>query len=113
MSSFVTIDLVCLALSFVSPLVALNNGLALRPPMGWLTWERFRCNTDCDMDPYNCISENLIKTIGFLPFPIPSFFHTWAVRGGGRGGGSDLLFTYSSLSSYPLSNGRIIDVLTP
>lgn len=29
--------------------------------MGWLTWERFRCNTDCKNDPDNCISENLIK----------------------------------------------------
>ena len=23
---------------------------------GWLAWERFRCNTDCDNDPENCIS---------------------------------------------------------
>lgn len=34
---------------------ALDNGLALTPPMGWLTWERFRCNTDCVNDPENCI----------------------------------------------------------
>ncbi|MPC53656.1 Alpha-N-acetylgalactosaminidase [Portunus trituberculatus] len=34
---------------------ALDNGLALTPPMGWLTWERFRCNLDCVNDPYNCI----------------------------------------------------------
>ncbi|KAL4230402.1 hypothetical protein ACF0H5_010784 [Mactra antiquata] len=40
---------------------ALDNGLALTPPMGWLTWQRFRCNTDCKKDPDNCISENLIK----------------------------------------------------
>ncbi|XP_061169448.1 alpha-galactosidase A-like [Saccostrea echinata] len=40
---------------------ALDNGLALTPPMGWLTWERFRCNTDCERDPENCISERLIK----------------------------------------------------
>lgn len=38
---------------------ALDNGLALTPPMGWLAWERFRCNTDCDNDPRNCISERL------------------------------------------------------
>ena len=25
------------------------------PPMGWLAWERFRCNTDCENDPHNCI----------------------------------------------------------
>ena len=29
--------------------------------MGWLSWERFRCNTDCDQDPEFCISENLFK----------------------------------------------------
>lgn len=38
---------------------ALDNGLALKPTMGWLHWERFLCNTDCDMDPDNCISERL------------------------------------------------------
>ncbi|CAH1777534.1 unnamed protein product [Owenia fusiformis] len=42
---------------------ALDNGLALTPPMGWLSWERFRCNTDCKNDPDNCISENLFKTM--------------------------------------------------
>ena len=39
----------------------LDNGLARTPPMGWLSWERFRCNTDCDKDPEFCISENLFK----------------------------------------------------
>jgi len=34
---------------------ALDNGLALTPPMGWLSWERFGCNTDCMNDPDNCI----------------------------------------------------------
>jgi alpha-N-acetylgalactosaminidase len=41
--------------------LALNNGLALTPPMGWMSWERFRCNVDCDTDPLNCINENLFK----------------------------------------------------
>jgi len=50
------------ALSFIVASVSgLDNGLARTPPMGWLTWERFRCNTDCDNDPKNCISENLMK----------------------------------------------------
>ncbi|XP_029204318.2 alpha-N-acetylgalactosaminidase-like isoform X1 [Acropora millepora] len=39
----------------------LDNGLALTPPMGWMDWERFRCNIDCNKDPDNCISEHLIK----------------------------------------------------
>lgn len=34
---------------------ALDNGLGRTPPMGWLSWERFRCNTDCLNDPDNCI----------------------------------------------------------
>ncbi|XP_045917281.1 alpha-N-acetylgalactosaminidase-like [Micropterus dolomieu] len=38
---------------------ALNNGVMRTPPMGWLAWERFRCDIDCDNDPKNCISENL------------------------------------------------------
>lgn len=37
----------------------LENGLARTPPMGWLAWQRFRCNTDCVNDPHNCISEAL------------------------------------------------------
>ncbi|XP_039226987.1 alpha-N-acetylgalactosaminidase isoform X1 [Drosophila yakuba] len=41
----------------------LDNGLAKTPPMGWLSWERFRCNTDCVNDPDNCISENLFQTM--------------------------------------------------
>ncbi|KAJ8718023.1 hypothetical protein PYW07_005953 [Mythimna separata] len=48
-------------LAAVSSTLALDNGLALTPPMGWLTWERFRCITDCKKYPNECISENLIK----------------------------------------------------
>ncbi|XP_013867417.1 alpha-N-acetylgalactosaminidase [Austrofundulus limnaeus] len=39
--------------------IALDNGLMKTPPMGWLAWERYRCNVDCENDPKNCISENL------------------------------------------------------
>ncbi|XP_032399374.1 alpha-N-acetylgalactosaminidase isoform X1 [Etheostoma spectabile] len=38
---------------------ALDNGVMRTPPMGWLAWERFRCDIDCEHDPKNCISENL------------------------------------------------------
>lgn len=34
---------------------ALDNGLARTPPMGWMTWERFRCITDCEFYPNDCI----------------------------------------------------------
>uniref|UniRef100_A0AAR5P0J5 Alpha-galactosidase n=2 Tax=Dendroctonus ponderosae TaxID=77166 RepID=A0AAR5P0J5_DENPD len=47
----------------ISSAVSLENGLARTPPMGWLAWERFRCNTDCKNDPDNCISENLFRTM--------------------------------------------------
>ncbi|XP_061562891.1 alpha-N-acetylgalactosaminidase [Cololabis saira] len=39
--------------------LALDNGLMRTPPMGWLAWERYRCDIDCENDPKNCISENL------------------------------------------------------
>ena len=29
--------------------------------MGWMSWQRFGCETDCDADPEFCLSENLIK----------------------------------------------------
>lgn len=34
---------------------ALDNGLGRTPAMGWMSWERFRCNTDCEHDPENCL----------------------------------------------------------
>lgn len=33
----------------------LDNGLALTPPMGWMSWQRFRCITDCVNYPDECI----------------------------------------------------------
>nr|DBA21696.1 TPA: hypothetical protein GDO54_018298 [Pyxicephalus adspersus] len=38
---------------------ALRNGLALTPPMGWLHWQRFLCQTDCTKYPSSCINEQL------------------------------------------------------
>ncbi|XP_029446289.1 alpha-N-acetylgalactosaminidase [Rhinatrema bivittatum] len=43
--------------------LALENGLMRVPPMGWMTWERFRCNVDCTNNSKNCISERLILDI--------------------------------------------------
>lgn len=37
--------------------LALDNGLMRTPPMGWLAWERYRCNIDCNSDPKNCIRQ--------------------------------------------------------
>ncbi|XP_046860620.1 alpha-N-acetylgalactosaminidase-like isoform X2 [Xenia sp. Carnegie-2017] len=41
----------------------LDNGLSLTPPMGWMAWERFRCNTDCKNFPDTCISEKLFMNM--------------------------------------------------
>ncbi|XP_032126085.1 alpha-N-acetylgalactosaminidase [Sapajus apella] len=48
-----------LLLGHVAQVLMLDNGLLQTPPMGWLVWERFRCNINCDEDPKNCISEQL------------------------------------------------------
>jgi len=38
---------------------ALDNGLALTPPMGWLSWTVFTCQIDCKKYPDACINEKL------------------------------------------------------
>ncbi|XP_053550430.1 alpha-N-acetylgalactosaminidase [Bombina bombina] len=53
----------CIVFSLSTLCSSLDNGLVRTPPMGWMTWERFRCNTDCMNDPDNCISEYLIRSI--------------------------------------------------
>ncbi|KAM8934759.1 alpha-N-acetylgalactosaminidase [Pelodytes ibericus] len=50
-------------LAFCTLCSALDNGLVQTPPMGWMTWERYRCNIDCKDDPDNCIGERLIKAM--------------------------------------------------
>ncbi|WAQ98162.1 AGAL-like protein [Mya arenaria] len=55
--------LLLLLVQLTRDISGLDNGLALTPPMGWLTWERFRCNTDCVNRPDDCISETLIKVM--------------------------------------------------
>ncbi|KAK8813070.1 hypothetical protein WA158_002662 [Blastocystis sp. Blastoise] len=44
---------------FILSVFALDNGLALTPPMGWLPWEQFQCQIDCEKYPTKCIHENL------------------------------------------------------
>ena len=38
-----------------------ENGLARKPPMGWMSWERFACVIDCVNYPKECINEQLYK----------------------------------------------------
>lgn len=48
-----------------SPLIsALDNGLAARPPMGWLVWSRFMCQVDCTEHPNSCINQQLFSSMG-------------------------------------------------
>jgi len=42
---------------------ALDNGLALTPPMGWMAWQRFRCITNCTEYPDECINDKLFETM--------------------------------------------------
>ncbi|KAM5127987.1 alpha-galactosidase A [Callospermophilus lateralis] len=46
--------------------MALDNGLARTPTMGWLHWERFMCNVDCQEEPDSCISEQLFMQMAEL-----------------------------------------------
>ncbi|KAI2798023.1 hypothetical protein BLOT_013935 [Blomia tropicalis] len=38
-----------------------NNGLLLKPPMGWMSWMKYACNIDCKRYPHECIDEQLYK----------------------------------------------------
>lgn len=46
--------LLCLS-HWVSHGRGLDNGLARTPPMGWMAWQRYRCNVDCVNYPDDCI----------------------------------------------------------
>ncbi|RCN41463.1 alpha-galactosidase [Ancylostoma caninum] len=43
--------------------VALDNGLARTPPMGWMSWTQFRCEINCAKYPDDCINEKLYQTM--------------------------------------------------
>jgi len=49
-------------LAFTAAPVLARNSLAATPPMGWMSWELFRCNVDCEADPDFCISEQMYKS---------------------------------------------------
>lgn len=42
---------------------AWENGLALTPPMGWMSWMRYACNVDCLKYPGQCIDQQLYRTM--------------------------------------------------
>ena len=43
-------------------LLAIKSSRAA-PMRGWMTWERYTCETDCQKFPETCISEHLVKTM--------------------------------------------------
>ncbi|WKY14510.1 hypothetical protein Q1695_000218 [Nippostrongylus brasiliensis] len=47
--------------SIIAITTGLNNGLARTPPMGWMSWTQFRCQTNCEKYPNACINENLYQ----------------------------------------------------
>jgi len=56
---FIQFLLTIFCLDLIALISSLDNGLVLTPPMGWLSWERFTCQTDCVNHPKDCISERL------------------------------------------------------
>lgn len=50
---------------------ALDNGLAKTPTMGWLHWERFMCNVNCQEEPDSCIRYTRYSEILVTFFPSP------------------------------------------
>ena len=41
--------------------LARDDGLARTPPMGWISWLCYMCQTDCKTHPDSCINEQLYK----------------------------------------------------
>ncbi|KAI8423793.1 hypothetical protein MSG28_012807 [Choristoneura fumiferana] len=41
----------------------LNNGLALTPPMGWMSWGYYMCGVECETVPEKCLNEQLILSV--------------------------------------------------
>ncbi|XP_052791458.1 alpha-N-acetylgalactosaminidase-like isoform X1 [Mya arenaria] len=60
------ISVVALVVCLAGLVWSLDNGLARTPPMGWLSWQRYRCNTDCVQYPDDCISEKLYMRMADL-----------------------------------------------
>eukprot|EP01084_Bolivina_argentea_P065694 119743_1 len=53
--------LLCILLN--CSIFAEDNGLALTPPMGWLSWVKFKCAVNCTKSPEGCINAQLYETM--------------------------------------------------
>jgi len=63
MTTLPAVTVLCLWLPLI--VVALDNGVAKRPPMGWMSWVRFGCHVWCDVDLDNCITLVSLHTSWF------------------------------------------------
>lgn len=50
-----------LVFAAASPATSAPNALARVPPRGWMSWQSYRCETDCATFPDICISERLYR----------------------------------------------------
>ncbi|XP_041972017.1 alpha-N-acetylgalactosaminidase-like [Aricia agestis] len=41
----------------------LENGLARKPPMGWMSWGYYQCSVDCENNPSKCLNEKLLLSV--------------------------------------------------
>jgi len=86
-----------LYLAALATVAAMNNGVARTPPMGWLAWERFRCNTDCKTFPDTCIGEKLFLEQG-----------EWLVKDGWKDVGYDMVNIDDCWPLKERQNGKIV-----
>ena len=54
-----TLAVLCLGAPAAAQWPPSRNNLSRTPPMGWMSWEVFRCNVDCAADPHNCLNEQM------------------------------------------------------
>eukprot|EP00049_Salpingoeca_infusionum_P009158 m.151714 g.151714 ORF g.151714 m.151714 type:complete len:499 (+) comp14257_c0_seq1:116-1612(+) len=49
----------------ITATVDLNGPVQLSqtPPMGWMSWELFRCDIDCDVEPTHCVNAALYESM--------------------------------------------------
>ena len=61
-ANFASIGATSVALSLLVACSALDNKAALTPPMGWLSWQRYRCAIGCNnATSPDCFNEQLIR----------------------------------------------------
>lgn len=61
MNTFLRFSCLLAVLAAIQPEIrGLDNGLAKKPPMGWLSWVAFYCQVDCKTHPLKCLSQDQI-----------------------------------------------------